>query len=284
MNFNAVITVMAGAILAPSVFSAEYVSQETPAPSDINDLQSPIEFAFTDEPLTDKFFWKSAKQRLESAPDFWKDAKFELNARNYYSSRDNGHNNNKPEATTISGVLRFTSGWWNNIGMRVAYYNSTEVDANGPDTGLLAPGQKNISKLGEANLRIRLPGDHAFSSSVITLGRQALNLPFVNKHDIRQVPASHEAFTISRTNSDLDYFVGHVTKFKDYDSEDFVHMSEAAGALDSDDGVSIVGGRFSPYDNTSLGGVFYKGWDTFDTFFVEGTHETELIAIAIKGR
>ncbi|MFB3051684.1 MAG: hypothetical protein ACE1Z0_06825, partial [Acidimicrobiia bacterium] len=106
----------------------------------------------------------------------------------------------------IGGVLAYESGWWNNLSIRAAYYNSTELDSSGPETGLLASGHDNISVLGEANLRYRFT-DTFLEGSTVKLYRQTLSLPFINRHDIRQMPAAHEAYTISRTNSDLDYLV-----------------------------------------------------------------------------
>ncbi len=51
------------------------------------------------------------------------------------------------------GQVAIESGWWNNLGGKVANYNSTKLDSSGGDTGLLAPGQENIQIFGEANLR-----------------------------------------------------------------------------------------------------------------------------------
>lgn len=258
------------AILACQTAGAvEYIRQESPQPGTAVELESPIEYAFTDRPLSDRFLWKSAKEALKDKPDFWRDATFIFDFRNYYFSRENAPIN-EPEAYVLGGVLGLQSGWWKNFGVRLAYYNSTKISASGPDTGLLAPGQKNINVLGEANLRFRIT-DSALAGSEIVLYRQTLALPFVNKHDIRQVPAAHEGYTISRTNSDLDYFVGHITKFKDYYSNDFIHMSEAAGALDTDKGLTIIGAKFAPTEKSSLGAAYYKGWDTFDTFFTEAS-------------
>ena len=70
--------------------------------------------------------------------------------------------------------------------------------------------------------------------------------------------------------------VGHTTQIKDYDSDKFVKMAEAAGAVDSNKGVSVVGARYPFSERTSVGAGYLFGWDTFDTFFAEGTHHTVL--------
>ncbi len=46
-------------------------------------------------------------------------------------------------------------------------------------------------------------------------------------------------------------------------------MSEAAGALDTDKGVSIVGGKYEILDDTNIGLFNYYGWDTFNTLYAE---------------
>jgi hypothetical protein len=52
------------------------------------------------------------------------------------------------------------------------------ASADGPDTGLLAPGGENINVLGEATLRFRIT-DSILEGSTINLYRQTLNLPFM---------------------------------------------------------------------------------------------------------
>jgi hypothetical protein len=86
------------------------------------------------------------------------------------------------------------------------------------------------------------------------------------------LPTTHEGYTIERADSHFDYFVGHLTKFKDLDSEDFVYMSEAAGATGTNEGLSIVGAMVSVNDNITIGAGDYYGWDTFNTIFAEANY------------
>ena len=256
------------------VTASEYIRHESPQPATAKDLEVSIDHAFTDTPLSDRFLMSDLKEYLQDKPAFWSDAKFKVDLRSYVFRRQNS-SDNKPEAAVTGGIVSFESGWWNNFGLKAAYYNSTELSSDGPSTGLLEADQDNINVLGEANLRYRFT-DTILEGSVVQLYRQSMNLPFINKHDIRQVPASHEGYTISRVDSDLDYIVGHLTEFKDYDSDEFVKMSEAAGAVDSDEGVSVAGARYKLSESTSIGAANYYGWETFNTFFVEGTTHMEL--------
>ena len=267
---RSLVALVSSLIATNAAMATEYIRQESPQPASARDLEASIDHAFTDKPLSERTLLTNLKGRLSDKPEFWRDTKFHYDFRSYVFRRRNS-TDNRPEASVLGGVVGYRSGWWNNLSIGAAYYNSTKLDASGPDTGLLAPGQENISVLGEANLDYRFT-DTFLEGSTVKLFRQSLSLPFINRHDIRQVPAAHEAYTISRRNSDLDYVVGHITKFKNFDREDFIYMSEAAGAAGTDKGVSVAGARYPLSDSSSIGAINYYGWDTFNTFFVEGTY------------
>jgi hypothetical protein len=255
--------------------AVEYIQAESPPPASAEKVLGPLDWAFRARPIPKLFVWTGAKEALEDAPPFVSDTQFSYDFRTYSFDRRNSSTDQR-EALAIGGQLGYTSGWWNNIGARVAYYNSTELDSDGGDTGLLAPGQENISVIGEANLRYRFT-DGVLADTVIKLYRQDLDLPYVNRHDIRMLPATHEGYTIQRRGTSLDYMVGHLTRFKDFDSEDFVYMSEAAGADGTDEGVTAVGLRYAPSEDFTAGAGTLYGWDTFNTFFTEVTYHRALM-------
>jgi hypothetical protein len=111
---------------------------------------------------------------------------------------------------------------------------------------------------------------------VVTLYRQTLELPFINKHDIRMLPATHEGYTIQRDSSSFDFVLGHLTKMKDYYSDEFRPMSVMAGALGSNKGLTMAGARFPVNEQFTIGAVDYYGWDTFNTLFAEATYHSVL--------
>jgi hypothetical protein len=254
--------------------AAEYILVESPPPESAGKLQVPIDYAFREKPLSERFLLKGLKERLKDLPPFWRDTRVDFHSRTYAFDRRNS-STDKAEAWTVGGQVEYESGRWNNLGIRAAYYFSSKLHADGGDTGLLAPGQKNISLLAEANLSYEFTNT-VLKGSVVRLYRQTLTLPFVNKHDIRMLPAVHEGYTIWRENSSLDYIVGHLTQFKDYDSDDFVSMSEAAGAFGTNKGLTLAGGRISLSDDYSVGAIDYYGWDTFNTFYAEATYHKVL--------
>jgi hypothetical protein len=274
VRIGSLVTLLGGLAMAEPLWAAEYIRQESPQPANAKDLEVSIQHAFADKNLSEGFLMSDFKDYLEDKPEFWRDAKVRFDLRNYLFERRNS-SNNKPEAFVIGGKLSFESGWWNDLGVKAAFYNSTELDADGPDTGLLESGHDNINVLGEANVRYRITNG-LLEGSEVALFRQTLDLPFINKHDIRQIPATHEAYTVTRVDSDFDYIVGHITEFKDYDSDEFVNMSEAAGAPGSDEGVSLAGARTSVGEAITVGAANYYGHETFNTFFTEGTYHAQL--------
>lgn len=266
--------------------ASEYIRVESPPPKSADELQDPIDRAFRKKPLSERYFLKGLKEGLKDLPSFWRDTKVGFHFRTYVFDRRNS-STDKSEAWTAGGRVVYESGRWNNFKIRAAYYFTNELDSDGGDTGLLAPGQKNISRLGEANLSYEFT-DTVLEGSVVRLYRQTLNLPFVNKHDIRMLPAIHEGYMIGRRdNSSLNYVVGHLTKFKDYDSDHFVEMSEAAGAFGTNKGLTIAGARVPLSDDCTVGAIDYYGWDTFNTFYAEATYHkvlTEGLDLRLSGQ
>jgi len=64
----------------------------------------------------------------------------------------------------------------------------------------------------------------------------------------------------------FDWMLGETNKIRKRDSEDFQPMSEAAGAANSDEGVTSAGGRWKG-DNLSIGAINHYGHNTMDILF-----------------
>jgi hypothetical protein len=101
------------------------------------------------------------------------------------------------------------------------------------------------------------------------LGRREFFLPYLNRNDHRMIPYSHEAAVIGRTGTERDFVFGHFTKIKLWDSEEFIPMSEAAGAIGTDEGVTSIGGRLDLNEKTDFFALGLYGWDTFSTYYAE---------------
>ena len=254
------------------VHSTEYINQK--APVSAADIESPIEISFKEEDEPDeRRLLSGLGDRLSDLAPFWSDSDLRYALRAFsFDRRDSSEA--KARAQTVGGRLEYESGWWRNLRLKAGWYGSWQIDTkkDGGDTGLLAPGQEDIQVWGEANLQYRFDST-PLKDSRVTLYRQSLSLPFINQNDIRMLPVTHQGIVLTREGEpSLDYVIGHLTKVKNFDSEEFVHMSRAAGAPGTDKGVTLVGMRPFKSDTLTFGAVNLMGWDTFNTAFAEATY------------
>jgi hypothetical protein len=256
---------------APKATANEEILATIPHPENATDLQGSLQAGFAQRREVPDSLFPGATAWVGRQSEPMKGTAFGYDFRTYYFDRRNS-STSKAKAWTAGGQLTYTSGWWNNLALSANYYSSWAIDApsDKPGTGLLQPNNDDINVLGELNLRLRISDENG--DMQVRLGRQRLDLPFVNKHDIRAVPASHEGITVVRRDSNLDFVIGHLTKFKNYDSQEFVYMSEAAGAPGTDNGLTLIGARASFFDNFTVGAINYFGEDTFDTFYIESEY------------
>ena len=268
------IAITAATLATGNSHAAEYIDAQSPTANSAVALNGPLAHAFRARPRLVRKALTSWQERLEERAPFWRDTILDFDLRSFDFDRRNSGSDER-EAWAVGGRLAYESGRWHNSSVRAALYNSTELSASGGDTGLLAPGHRNINVIGEANLSYEFDAT-PLKGSVMRLYRQTLELPYLNKVDIRMLPASHEGYTISRSDSGLDYFAGHITKFKDFDSDEFVHMSEAAGADGTDKGLTALGVNVPISEKLTIGAGDLYGWDTFSTFFAEGSYHTVL--------
>ena len=266
--------------------AAEYINHEAPVPPTATEARGPLDAAFDAPEAETRVLARRLQARLAKRGDFLANATAKLELRSYYFNRRNP-GDDEARATVTGGRLTFDSGDWNGLGIGLSYYNSTELSQTGSDTGLLASGGDNISVLGEANIRYRF-NDGFLDGSEIKLYRQQLNLPYLNKADIRRLPAVHEAYTLSRIGArSFDYGIGYIRQFKNFDSKDFIRIGEAAGAPGSDAGLSLAGARVHFTDTTSVGAVTLYAHDSFNTFFTEAVHArqlTETVDLKLQGQ
>jgi hypothetical protein len=254
--------------------AAEYMQQSGPFPSRAGDLMGALGYAFTHPQEQPWYLLDDLKVALKDTHPFIRDSRLAFNLRTFGFDRDNA---TLPDgdAWVIGGQLRYSSGEWHGWSAEAAWHNSTELDANGAPTGLLTLENDDINVLGEANVRYRFDGG-PLADSELTLYRQKLNLPYINTEDVRMLPSTHEGYMLQRLGSGFDYALGHITRFKERSDDEFVYLSEAAGALGSDKGASVVGAELPLAENFTLGAINQYGWDTFNTFFAETSYSNQI--------
>lgn len=194
-------------------------------------------------------------------------AELVLKPRTYYLHRDYDVANTRA-GWALGGGLEFRSGWWKDR-VRFGATVSTSQKLYGPSdqdgTQLFKPGPESFSVFSEAYATVRLGGDHG-----VHIGRQSIDLPYMGKHDLRMIPNTFNAVTIGNKPGDgLAYMAGYVDSIKYKDSDEFTPMSEAAGADDTDKGLTFWGLRFRVPDQSVVGVIHQRTPDLFHTTFAK---------------
>ncbi len=197
---------------------------------------------------------------------FFDDALFHVAPRAYSRHRDNG-DGTKSEAFALGGALGGTSGLIADA-VRIGITGYTSQELYGPEnrdgSGLLRPGQQSYTVLGEAYAEFLL------RDAALKIGRQLIDLPYINADDGRMTPNTFEGIGIQSTHFENFHFgAGHLTRIKGRNSSDFEHLSDFAGASGSEKGVTVAGFRWNMSENFHISAIDQYGWDTYNTLYLE---------------
>ena len=267
--------VLALLFVIPRAHGAEYIQSEITAPRSVEEIETPVDAALgKDKKKIRRLLLDELKRRLQKQPAWLRDATLDYNLRGYFYDRVN-RDDSINEALTLGGEIAFQTGQFAGIAqLGFSYYLSYGLYApeDRDGTGLLGPGQDNLSVLGQAYLQ--LGNLDRFGAR---LYRQTLNLPYLNKRDGLMIPYTFENYVMGRRGTGRDFLIGHATKIKKRDEETFIPMSEAAGAAGTDEGVTIAGFKLELGEDTKFGLFNFYGWDTFNTTYVEANWVDPLI-------
>jgi hypothetical protein len=253
---------------ALSATEPDYRSFEEPAPNSVLDLNGP--FVPVPEPK------ERPVTRIRNF--LWNDASLLLAPRSYYMDNQRDDSNDR-EAWALGGALQYRSGSFRErFSLGATVYTSQKLHGPSDKDGtlLLKSGQNGFTVLGEAYAAAQV-GD----SAELRAWRQTLNLPYVNKQDNRMAPNTFAAYTLSDfSHENYKYIAGHVTHMKKRNASSFEHISEAAGAGDTDKGLSMIGALYSPTPRINIGAINYQAWDVMNIFYAEGNAAWEIGADA----
>ncbi len=209
------------------------------------------------------------RKYLRQDSPFSQGLEFTLAPRWYYRNALN-RDGSRSVAAAFGGSLKVETGWlWNFLRFGFTGYTSQKLygppDKDG--SGLLAEGQQGYTVLGVAfvDLRVR--------KTTLRVGRQRIELPYINGNDSRMTPNTFEAIALrSRDLDKLRLGAGHISGIKPRTSTSFESMSSAAGAPGTANGVTVAGARYDFAKETYLSVVNETGWNTFNTFYAEGAY------------
>ncbi len=255
--------------------AGDATSDTAPAPESTEELDSATSSSF-EEPERRFTLFPGLKRRLANLPPFIRDASALIQFRTYWLDRRND-DATKSEAWAIGGSLDVRSGRVLDIfSVGAVLYTSQRL--HGPrskdGTLLLRPRQRSLTVLGQAYVRAE------WEQQRLTLYRQALDLPYVNRRDNRMVPITFEGYTLTGafdpSFGGVQYVVGWIDQVKLRDDDEFRSMSEAAGVPGSSDkGMALGGARWQPLPDLSVGGFAYYIDDVLATSFAEVDYKRE---------
>ncbi|MBW2287705.1 MAG: OprD family outer membrane porin [Deltaproteobacteria bacterium] len=262
-------------LLGVSSARAQEVNRgEAPTSSSVEDMNGAIEGGFEDEEVAEPRFPRLSRA-IAALPPFLRDTELSFSGRTYYWDHWRS-DNTRGTAWAMGGALEYHSGFlFERFRVGAALYTSQPIVA--PDsrggTGLLRPVQEGYTVAGQGYLEMKFWDDNS-----LKLYRQEVDLPYVNKNDTRMTPNTFEAYLVRGRKSDVrwlrdvSYSAGYIRKVRLRDQDKFIHMSEAAGDSNGNDGMASATFAIKPRENVTIGVTNHFVNDAFNTFYVEGSH------------
>jgi hypothetical protein len=242
-----VIGIVLSMFIASAAMGSERELDQGPPPGSAFEIETPIQKVFPGLPEVRSVF-PDIRESIKDQPPFLSGTQLEVRLRTAYFDQD-GTFGLASEAWAAGGSVYYRSGWLGDV-FSVEAEGFTSQSVYAPDdkggTGLLAPAQEGYSALGIANAKLRRNG------IVLTVGRQYLDLPYVNRADNRMTPNTFESVTLANTAGELRFTTGYTWKIKRRTSEDFVSMTNAIG-LDEDRGLAHLGLIWDPNEDFHMG-------------------------------
>jgi len=266
-------------MLARPLQAQESIDEEEPIPSSVEEIIAPL------DRLAEKKLWRPGlfpwiKEQLKDSPPFLRDTRVSLNLRSFYQRRSNyNYDDSINETWAMGGALSYTSGLlYDRFSVGASLY--TTQPAYAPESrdgaGILAKGQEGITVLGQLYGRVKL-----FDETFLNLYRYGeFNTPYLSKDYGKMMPYTFEGYTIQGNLGGKDdaprlaFGGGYILKIKDKTADNFIWMSEKAGAT-AQRGVAILGGRYS-HGAFSIGAIDYYLDDIFNIGYAESGYTMTL--------
>ncbi len=199
-----VIGIVLSMFIASAAMGSERELDQGPPPGSAFEIETPIQKVFPGLPEVRSVF-PDIRESIKDQPPFLSGTQLEVRLRTAYFDQD-GTFGLASEAWAAGGSVYYRSGWLGDV-FSVEAEGFTSQSVYAPDdkggTGLLAPAQEGYSALGIANAKLRRNG------IVLTVGRQYLDLPYVNRADSRMTPNTFESVTLANTAGELRFTTGY---------------------------------------------------------------------------
>ena len=215
----------------------------------------------------------SLREGLGRLPSFFRDMDLNVRLRSFNFNRQN------PDDTASEAWA--PGGWAGpDVGLAPRHLRArcdvlhlaSGVRARGSRRSLLlTSGQGAINVFGQAWAAFRYE-DYALLKGY----RQRIDDGYVNPQDNRMVPNTFEAGTLSGKLDWLRYDLGYVSAIKPRDSNEFIGMSEQAGAPGGDKGLILSTFTVTPSESLVLYAGNFYALDVFNTAFAKSEYTLPL--------
>jgi hypothetical protein len=207
---------------------------------------------------------------LDCAPAFVRDTDLRVRFRTFVFDRRNP-DESKNDAWALGGWLQYVSGWAGGVfSIGATGYTSQPLwapeDRDG--TSILEPGQEPIEVLGQAFARVRYR-DYA----MLTVYRQSIDDGYLNPQDNRMVPNTFEGVTLKGEGCGFAYDLGYVWAIKPRNRDEFIPMSEHAGADGDDQGMWFASVTLEPRTCVDVHLATYHLNEVYNTVFVRARYQ-----------
>jgi hypothetical protein len=260
------VALLVGLPSSAALAADESVLLEKPPTKSVEQDAGPLDRYFEERAPRDPVLIPGIQSALEDLPAFLRDTELGVDFRSYYFRRRFADGRDA-EAWAIGGALRYRSGWLlDRLQLGATLFTSQKLygPASRDGTGLLRPGQKSYTVVGESFVRLR-ENDHE-----LTIYRHRLELPYLNGNDGRMTPNTFEGITLIGRHARLGYSGGHLLQIKRRNDDHFSSFSKVAGVPGtSSNGLSFAGLRIEPIDNVTVGAVNYFVKDTLNIAYTE---------------
>ena len=266
---RAAIALAAAGLLASATVSAQ-TTPTTPPPEDQKGDSTEQGQTHLDESFGPSYDEWVRETRRKA----WEDTKWSAQVRSYYLGREK-YDDTESEAWALGGSVGFKTGYFRDrFSFGATAYGSAPLHAPDEKDGtlLLKPGQEGYAVLGEAY------GEVLFTDDVrMTLGARRFETPFINSNDSRMTPNTFLAGVFQGLHGDKNssrgewrWGAGYFDKIKERNSDEFVSMSDDAGASIKR-GVYAAGVNYTRGE-LSVGGINYWSSNVINIFYTEAKY------------
>ncbi len=268
----------AAAALVLGMWASNAMAQQSVPPGDESTEEEPTSTEQGQTPLDESFGLKTHQEWVrETRRKALEDTKWDVQVRSYYLDREK-YDDTDSTAWALGGSVGFKTGYFRErLAFGATGYGSAPLYAPDDKDGtlLLKPGQEAYAVLGE------LYGEFLVTEDIrLSLGRRAIDTPYINRNDSRMTPNTFQAVTVQGLHGgdegrpEWRWGGGYFDEIKERNSDDFVSMSRDAGAT-VERGVYALGGNYKMGD-FSFGAVDYYSNDIINIFYTEAKYGVPL--------